>query len=368
MRSGRKLARLMQIAYSLGVNIQGILYITSPVKEGATFVHLPRTTRRRIFLAAAGLLCTGILAWSASLVLLAPKADLAAAVPPDLEIPLLTGELHLSAQGYPLPIPASGGTGADSATPVQPKPIVETYVVQPNDTISGIAAAHGLRMQTLLWSNGLNERSIINIGDELLIPAVDGVLHKVRRADNLWDLAMDYGVDMDEIIRANPEVDPSALQIGQMLLIPGGKPGSAALAAPGAAAAGAAFRLDNWPASGPITDHYGYRIHPVYGSQHLHDGLDLSLASGTPVRAAAGGTVTMNSWFGGYGITIRIDHGGGVVTQYSHLSAVAVSGGQRVAAGDLIGHSGNTGVSTGPHLHFMVIVGGKAVDPMGWLP
>ncbi|HYG59147.1 MAG TPA: M23 family metallopeptidase, partial [Symbiobacteriaceae bacterium] len=113
---------------------------------------------------------------------------------------------------------------------------------------------------------------------------------------------------------------------------------------------------------------FGWRVHPVYGTDNFHDGVDFDVAEGTPLVAASGGTVTMAGRYGGYGIVVRIDHGNGLVTQYAHMSQVSVSVGEKVAAGQHIGYSGNTGVTTGPHLHFMVMVDGTPADPMPWLP
>jgi len=99
----------------------------------------------------------------------------------------------------------------------------------------------------------------------------------------------------------------------------------------------------------------------------MHEGIDIAAPTGTPIRAAAGGTVISAGWLGGYGNLTVIDHGGGVSTAYGHQSAFAVGGGQAVAQGQVIGYVGSTGHSTGPHLHFEVRINGSAVDPMGYL-
>ena len=120
------------------------------------------------------------------------------------------------------------------------------------------------------------------------------------------------------------------------------------------------------------TSKFGMRVHPVYGTKRLHAGTDLRAYCGTPILASAGGTVQWARWQGGYGNQVLIDHGliGGksVITNYNHLSRFAVSGGQRVARGDVVGYSGTTGTSTACHLHFEVYVSGKVVDPETLLP
>jgi murein DD-endopeptidase MepM/ murein hydrolase activator NlpD len=116
-----------------------------------------------------------------------------------------------------------------------------------------------------------------------------------------------------------------------------------------------------WPVSGPVTSPFGYR----WG--RLHAGIDIGVAYGTPIHAAASGTVVLAGWTGGYGNYTCIDHGGGLATCYAHQSSYAVSSGAQVAQGQVIGYVGNTGHSFGAHLHFEVRINGAPVDPLGYL-
>ncbi len=116
-----------------------------------------------------------------------------------------------------------------------------------------------------------------------------------------------------------------------------------------------------WPVNGPITSPFGMR----WGT--LHPGIDIGVPSGTPVHAAAAGTVIYCGWESGYGNLVVIDHGGGYATAYGHNTRVVVSCGQNVAQGDVIAYSGCTGFCTGPHVHFEVRVDGSPVDPLGYL-
>jgi peptidoglycan DL-endopeptidase CwlO len=116
-----------------------------------------------------------------------------------------------------------------------------------------------------------------------------------------------------------------------------------------------------WPANGSISSGFGMR----WG--RLHAGIDMPLPEGTGLRAAASGTVAIAGWVGGYGNYTYIQHGGGLSTCYGHQSSISVSVGQSVSQGQVIGASGNTGHSTGPHLHFEVRVNGSPVDPLGYL-
>lgn len=121
--------------------------------------------------------------------------------------------------------------------------------------------------------------------------------------------------------------------------------------------------LFSWPVTGPITSPFGWRENPFGGGPEFHPGLDIGVPVGTTVTAAAAGTVIMAQWYGGYGNYILIDNGNHYSTGYGHLSAFYVSAGQVVKRGQAIGASGNTGYSTGPHLHFEIRYNGKPIDP-----
>jgi murein DD-endopeptidase MepM/ murein hydrolase activator NlpD len=116
-----------------------------------------------------------------------------------------------------------------------------------------------------------------------------------------------------------------------------------------------------WPVNGPVTSPFGYR----WG--RLHAGIDIGVPYGTPIHAAAAGTVVLAGWTGGYGNYTCIDHGGGLATCYAHQSAFAISAGAVVSQGQVIGYVGNTGHSFGAHLHFEVRINGTPVDPLGYL-
>ncbi len=124
-----------------------------------------------------------------------------------------------------------------------------------------------------------------------------------------------------------------------------------------------------WPAPGVyrITSPFGYRIHPILNIRKLHTGVDIGTPSGTTIVAAQSGDVIYSDWYGGYGLVVMIDHGGGIVTLYGHNSKLLVKVGQTVTKGDPISLSGTTGLSTGPHLHFEVRVDGDYVDPLTYV-
>lgn len=112
-----------------------------------------------------------------------------------------------------------------------------------------------------------------------------------------------------------------------------------------------------------MTSGFGARHHPILGGTRMHSGVDLAAAAGSPVSATADGVVSFANWNGGYGIMVALWHPGGVETRYGHLMRVAVSPGQKVRAGEVVGWVGSTGLSTGPHVHYEVRVDGRAVSP-----
>ncbi len=180
--------------------------------------------------------------------------------------------------------------------------------------------------------------------------------------------------DRDTADRAYNELMASSASITAMLQQRAAERAAAAAAASQGGSGGGA--TTTWvqgtgqlaaPVNAPITSDFGWRIHPIYGTSRLHAGTDFGVDEGTPVHAADGGVVVEAGWISGYGYTVIIDHGNGMSTLYAHNSDVAVSPGQTVSKGQVVSYSGNTGGSTGPHLHFEVRINGEPTDPMGYL-
>ncbi|MBC7092399.1 M23 family metallopeptidase [Candidatus Bipolaricaulota bacterium] len=258
-----------------------------------------------------------------------------------------------------LPSPQAGGPVASPPATTSASP---TYVVRPGDTLSGIADRYGVPLAYLVASNGITDPSLVRPGQLLYIPQ-GGVLHTVKPGQTVADIAKTYDVAEDAIRSANNLVgEPSP---GARLLVP----------APGTVPQATAVELGQgrsslfvWPARGPISSPFGPRVHPIYRVPSFHSGVDIALPEGTTVYAAAPGRVVEADWHGGYGLLVVIDHGNGYTTYYGHLSRLLVFPGQFVEAGQPIARSGNTGLSTGPHLHFEVRQGDNPVDPLPLLP
>ena len=122
-----------------------------------------------------------------------------------------------------------------------------------------------------------------------------------------------------------------------------------------------------YPIVGPVTSEFGWRTHPIFGGSKFHSGIDIGGDFGMEIHAARGGVVSHAGWIDGYGNTVMIDHGGGLVTLYGHNQSLAVSVGQTVKQGQTIAYCGSTGNSTGPHCHFEVRLNGEPVSPYDYL-
>jgi murein DD-endopeptidase MepM/ murein hydrolase activator NlpD len=136
----------------------------------------------------------------------------------------------------------------------------------------------------------------------------------------------------------------------------------------GSAGSGVYAGQMSWPvpSSQRLTSPFGWRIHPIFGDRRMHTGIDIAAPSGAAVVAAGAGTVISASYRGGYGNTVMIDHGEGVITLYAHLTAWSAGVGQTVSRGAQVGTIGSTGNSTGPHLHFEVRINGAPANPMNY--
>ena len=119
------------------------------------------------------------------------------------------------------------------------------------------------------------------------------------------------------------------------------------------------------PVAGRVTSSFGERFHPILGYERFHAGVDLGATWGAPIVAAADGRVVSAGWRGGYGRAVEIAHASGLETLYGHMSRIAAAPGELVRQGEVIGYVGSSGLSTGPHVHFEVLKGGRPINPMG---
>ncbi len=253
------------------------------------------------------------------------------------------------------------------AAPEPPRTEVVTYTVQKGDTVFLISKKFNVSQETIIWANDKLDMDpdLLSIGQDLWILPVTGVWHTVKAGDTLASIAKRYQVTPEVITGYAPNgvSDTAALIPGRKLIVPGGiRPFEPRLVytAGGAVTVNALPQagLFIWPCNGAITQYF---------SQY-HLAIDIGNREGTPIYAAAAGTVTLAGWYGTMGNTVRISHAGGYETLYGHMSKVLVQVGQVVKQGEQIGLMGSTGKSTGPHTHFIIHRGGGAVNPIRYLP
>jgi murein DD-endopeptidase MepM/ murein hydrolase activator NlpD len=287
-------------------------------------------------------------------------------------------------------------TAAGAGSPTDGLPPCDTsqsilycvYTIQPGDTLSTIASAFGLKngdvpaSDLLVHSNKpdiASEDDLLQIGQKVRVPTQQAVVHLVRSGETASTIAGIYDVELEQIslLPQNQVTDLNNLRVGQELLVPNPKrfarPAPVVSASSGSSAAAPSTAIVRggqasvsgfiWPASGPISSYFT-GAHPL--------GIDIDFHSNPnqAVGAAAAGTVV---FAGGnpccsYGYYVVVSHGNGFETLYAHFSSIAVSVGQRVAQGQILGYGGHTGYATGNHLHFEVHLNGSTVNPLVYLP
>jgi LysM repeat protein len=232
---------------------------------------------------------------------------------------------------------------------------IRVYTVRPGDSLSQIAEMFDVTSNTILWANDLTRSTAIQPGDTLVILPIAGVRHIVKSGDTISTIAKKYDGDTDEILSFNQLASASDITVGDTLIIPGG-----AVHASPSKASGSAQPTRVTGASGSASG--SGLTHPAPGavkSQGIHgyNAVDLAGGMGSAIRAAADGEVIIargSGWNGGYGNYIVIRHSNGTQTLYAHLSSLNVGVGSYVTQGQTIGGMGNSGRSTGTHLHFEV--------------
>ncbi len=233
---------------------------------------------------------------------------------------------------------------------------ITTYTVKNGDNLSEIAERYGVTVNTILWANDIKSANLVKPGATLLILPVSGLQYTVRAGDTITGIAKKYNADAEEVALFNGIESSADLVAGSDIIVPGGALPTKVVAKKTTSAKKGVATSRSLPA---ISGYFG---NPVPGGRitqgiHGYNGIDVGAPSGTPIYAAAGGAIVVaknnDAYNGGYGNYIVISHGNGTQSLYAHMSSTAVSGGV-VAKGDLIGYVGNTGRSSGNHLHFEV--------------
>ncbi len=255
-------------------------------------------------------------------------------------------------------------SGPDGTLPASTLGVGEAssvYEVREGDSLSEIADMYGISMNTILLANDIKDAKTIQPGDTLTILPVSGVQYKVKNGGTLSDVAKLYNVEVSDIAAVNGMQSDEVLVAGDVLIIPGGDVHVAATKKTAAKKSSTGSASASTKKVAVASGYYGNPLPGAYVSQGVHgnNGIDFAgMPTGSAVVAAAGGTVTIAEsdglYNGGYGNYVEIAHANGTKTRYAHLSSVAVSVGQTVDKGEKLGGVGNTGRSTGIHLHFEV--------------
>ena len=227
---------------------------------------------------------------------------------------------------------------------------ISVYIVRTGDTLSEIAEMFGVSANTIIWANDIRGTSI-KVGQELVILPISGVRHVVKSGDTLKSVATKYKADLNDVLLYNGLAIGDKIKSGDVIIIPDGVISATQVSS-----------VKNSAGAQTYPVYSGYYIRPIVGGRktqgiHGNNGVDLAAPTGTPILAAADGRVIVSragGYNGGYGSYLVISHPNGTQTLYAHLSQNSVFVGQNIAQGQIIGAVGNTGKSTGSHLHFEI--------------
>lgn len=259
---------------------------------------------------------------------------------------------------------------------IDTKHAISVYSVQSGDTIGAIAEKFNVSINTIRWANNLGSKGVIKVGDKLTILPITGIQYTVKKGDTASGIAQKYESETRDILDYNGLDEASDLKVGMEIIIPDGElPASVPAKTAAKVAVKAVTKTPSAKVGTNETDDVApksssaYKL-PIPGSvltQGVHgsNGVDFGAPVGTVVKASMAGEVILaksSGYNGGYGLYIVVKHANGTQTLYAHLSRVDVAIGENVSIGQTIAKSGNTGRSTGPHLHFEVR---GATNPFG---
>jgi len=229
------------------------------------------------------------------------------------------------------------------------------YQVEKGDTVSGISGLFDITPDTILSANNIQSARSLKPGMLLKIPSMAGIVYVPKNGDTVAAIAKKYEISADRLIEANGLLS-TELNSDKTIFLPDAKLPTAVLRE----ISGDLFK---WPVRGVITSWFSWRRDPFSGRNSFHNGLDIGVPMGTPIGAAMEGTVSETGYSPIMGKYVILKHSGGWKTLYAHMSSILVQEGQYVSRSGRIGLSGNTGYSTGPHVHFTVYKNGKLTNP-----
>ncbi len=270
-------------------------------------------------------------------------------------------------------LPIDGVVGKKTWNHLQEAKSFDRHIVRKGDSLSEISILYGVSIETIREANDLDS-NVIQPGQELVIPktALGGKLdtdfyeivsYKVEIGDTLKQLAEKYHTTIRRIQKIN-NLKTAQIEVGQRIEVP---KLVLDLSESSEHSGGGIDQNFRWPVKGRISSNFGWRMHPITNEKQLHEGIDIAVKIGTIVRAAESGRVLGSGWIHGFGRTVTIDHGNGVVSLYAHNSKLLVDKGEQVARREAIAKVGSSGRSTGPHLDFRILIDDKPVNPLKYL-
>ncbi|HEY9055132.1 MAG TPA: M23 family metallopeptidase [Rectinemataceae bacterium] len=229
------------------------------------------------------------------------------------------------------------------------------HQVAKGETVSGIAERYDVSIDTIFSANGITSARSLRPGQLLKVPNQSGIFYTAKSGDTVEGIASQYSISADRLIEANGLLAREFSE-RRTIFLPDAK-------LPAAVSREIAGDLFKWPVRGIITSWYSWRRDPFSGRNSFHNGIDIGVPMRTPVGAAMEGRVVEAGYSSIMGKYVTLSHSGGWKTLYAHMDSISVQNGQYLGRGQRLGYSGNTGYSTGPHLHFTVWKNGKMVNP-----
>ncbi len=233
--------------------------------------------------------------------------------------------------------------------------VYTTYIVQPNDTLWSVSRKFGLNLSTIISANNMTT-NVVKPGASLKIPSQNGIVYKVLQGQTLWDIARKFDVSLNKIKEVN-EISTNIIRPGEKIFLPGANLTKEIVLAQNFS--------DNFikPIMGRITSNFGNRFHPILERYHFHSGIDVKAPYGATIKVAASGKIIFAGWKSGYGRCVIVKHNNTYKTLYGHLSRIFVQQGQFVEKKESVGAAGDSGFTTGTHLHFEVLKNNRPIDP-----
>ncbi len=327
----------------------------SPKEKGELLARV--ASGKNLFIVAAVLVAS--LAFMGSPALMETSASLVKAKSPASEAAPAYGEAiggtasasldGISPGQVPLGPAGESGGGPDRGL------YYSVYTVKPGDTAGAIAESYGVSVDSIVSFNNIQNTRALRPRQLLKVPSMAGILCVAKEGDTAESLARAWEIAANGIIESNGLL---ALQIpaGKVVFLPDARLPSNKLREING-------DLFKWPIRGWVTSRYGWRSDPFTGSRSFHDGLDIGANLGTPIGAAMEGRVIEKGYSSSFGNYVLIAHHSNWMSFYGHMNSSIVKEGQWVGIGQRIGFVGNTGYSTGPHLHFSVFKNGRGMNP-----